>query len=269
MRNKLFLAFITIFLISCTQEEVNNSFLEGTKWYEMTPYEVQYVPQSWFEFSKSTFVFKDASNTYEGSYVLSSLDNTITLAFKNALDKPTEAFIEQAYNDTVIIYDGVTYINKAPTYYTLRKQEDSLITAYINRNNLNILEEEPSDDYLWGEKDYYRVQGYDNFFFHLIKRGKGTPIVANDLVVARYKKFGLIENPDTISNWTTQDQATPVQFHYMNTSECDIISWHLAIRLMKYSDSQCEIIVPSKLGFSEDAVSVLPYVYDLKVKVKQ
>lgn len=74
---------------------------------------------------------------------------------------------------------------------------------------------------------------------------------------------------DTLSYWTTLDQAYPVEFHYMNTSECEIIAWHEAIRLMKYPNSQCEIIVPSKLGDSNAQDSVTPYVYILKIKVKQ
>ena len=43
----------------------------------------------------------------------------------------------------------------------------------------------------------------------------------------------------------------------------------MAVKLMKYTDAQCEIIVPSKLGFTEDQTSVTPYVYILKIKVKQ
>ena len=38
---------------------------------------------------------------------------------------------------------------------------------------------------------------------------------------------------------------------------------------MKYPDSQCEIIVPSKMGFSEEQSTVTPYVYIMKIKVKQ
>jgi hypothetical protein len=37
---------------------------------------------------------------------------------------------------------------------------------------------------------------------------------------------------------------------------------------MKYSDSECEIIVPSKQGFEADEMSVTPYVYILKINVK-
>ena len=170
------------------------------------------------------------------------------------------------------------------TYSRLRDQEDKLIANYISRNNLEIVTTEPDADHVWGEKEYYKVQGVDNFYFHLIERGDSVridsinptqfdtvdlKIIANDLIVVRYKQFGLTENADTLSYWTTLDQTFPYEFHYLNTSECECLGWHYAVRLMKYPDSQCEIIVPSKLGFSSEQSTVTPYVYILKIKVKQ
>lgn len=170
------------------------------------------------------------------------------------------------------------------TYSNLRKQEDKLIANYIRRNGLVIVENEPSSDHVWGPKEFYKVRGYDDLYFRLIERGDSISvdtlesgdsdttdlkIIANDVIIARYKQFGLTENADTLSYWTTLDQAYPYEFHYGNTSECECVAWHVAIRLMKYPDSQCEIIVPSKLGFSAEQSSVTPYVYILKIKVKQ
>lgn len=166
------------------------------------------------------------------------------------------------------------------TYSRLRDQEDKLIANYISRNNLVILDEEPSIDHAWAEKEYYKVKGYDNLYFHLISRGDtvsidtvrqdtvSTKIVANDLIIMRYKRFDLTENADTLDYWTTLEQAYPAEFHYYNTTECECIAWHLAVGLMGYPNSQCEVIVPSKLGFSSDQNTVTPYVYRLKIKVK-
>ena len=170
------------------------------------------------------------------------------------------------------------------TYSRLRDQEDRLIANYISRNNLQIVKEEPSSDHVWGEKEFYKITGVDNCYFHLISRGDSVrydtvsasridtidqKIIANDLIVARYKQFELKENADTMSYWTTLDQAYPREFHFNNTVDCECIGWHVAVKLMKYSDAQCEIIVPSKLGFTEDQTSVTPYVYILKIKIKQ
>ena len=155
------------------------------------------------------------------------------------------------------------------TYSNQRRQEDKLIANYISRKGLTILTEEPAADHVWGEKEFYKVPNYDNFYYRQIVRGDTTQeVVVNDVIVARYKKFGLKEDTDTLSYWTTLDQAYPKTFHYGNLSECEAQAWHLAIRLMKHSDSQCEIIVPSKLGFLDDQNSVEPYVYILKIKVK-
>jgi hypothetical protein len=177
------------------------------------------------------------------------------------------------------------------TYSALRQEEDRLIANYLSRNNINVLEKEPGIDYVWGEKDYYKIPGYDNLYFHLIKRGDSIrldsinpirvdtidmTILRNDVIVTRYKKFGLTENPDTLSYWTTLDQAHPYEFFYGITSGvasgytqiCEAIGWHEAVKLMKYPNSQCQIIVPSKQGFDLDQTSVTPYIYILKIQVK-
>ena len=169
------------------------------------------------------------------------------------------------------------------TYSRLRNQEDKLIASFIKRHQWNVTDKEPADS-IWGVKDYYKVQGYDNFYFHLISRGDSVfidsvsptqidtldqKIIANDLIVCRYKRFALTENADTLDYWTTLNQSYPYEFHYGNTSECECVAWHKAISLMKYPESSCEIIVPSKLGFSDEQNTVTPYVYILKIKVKQ
>ena len=155
------------------------------------------------------------------------------------------------------------------TYSSLRNKEDKLIANYISRQGLHILQEEPALDYEWGEKDFYKVAGYDNFYFHLRHRGDSADIVPNDEIVTRYKKFQLMENADTLSYWTILDQAYPYTFLYGNLSSCEAEAWHVAVRLMKHSDAQCEVLVPSKLGFVDDQSSVTPYMYILKIKVKQ
>ena len=180
---------------------------------------------------------------------------------------------------TVLVLSGCSN----SSYNSLRNAEDKLIANYISRNNLNILKEEPAADYVWGEKDFYKVPDVDDFYFHLRHRGDSEridsvsptrfdtidlEIVAGDLIVLRYKQFELTENADTLSYWTTLDQAYPYEFHYLNTVECEAVGWHLAVKYMKYPDSECEIIQPSKLGFSAEQMSVTPYGYILKIKVK-
>lgn len=157
---------------------------------------------------------------------------------------------------------------KSNTYSNLRKKEKKLIKNYISRKGLNILTAEPAESYVWDEKDYYQVDGYDELYFHLRRRGDSIKVQQNAVIVTRYKKFDLTENPDTLSYWTTMEQAHPYEFQYGNLSSCEAVGWHEAVRLMKYSGSECEIIVPSKQGFEADEMSVTPYVYILKINVK-
>ena len=62
------------------------------------------------------------------------------------------------------------------TYSNLRKKEDKLIANYISRNGLVILDKEPVDGYVWAENEYYKVRGYDNFYYHLIHQGDSVRI---------------------------------------------------------------------------------------------
>ena len=157
---------------------------------------------------------------------------------------------------------------KSNTYSDLRKKEQKLIKNYISRSGLNIINSQPDDDYVWGEKDFYKVSGYDDMYFHLRQRGTGAKVVANDMIVLRYKKFELKENADTLSYWTTLDQPHPYEFQYGNLSSCEAEGFHIAVQLMKYSDSECEIIIPSKQGFEAEQMSVTPYGYIMHIKVK-
>lgn len=157
------------------------------------------------------------------------------------------------------------------SYNAQRKQEDKLIANYISRNNINVLKEEPAEDYQWAENDYLLVPGYDNLYFHLRQRGDTSVagIQAQETVVMRYKKFALTENADTISNWTTLDQAFPAEFDYLNTSTCEAIGWHMAVKYMKYMYAECQLICPSKMGFDADNTAVTPYVYILRMQIKR
>lgn len=167
------------------------------------------------------------------------------------------------------------------TYSSQLKAEKKLIQAYLEREKINVIHEIPEDDKKWGEKDYYQVSGYDNLYFHLVKRGDPIHItasgdtiatdevIATETVVMRYRKYTLDTNADTASYWTVLDSAYPVEFTYLTDYTTAPKAWHAAVGLMKYSESECKIICPSKLGFSEDGNTVTPYGYDLKMKIKR
>lgn len=155
------------------------------------------------------------------------------------------------------------------TYARQLSAEKKLIEEYIKRNGINVIYSEPD---AWGEKDYLKVEGYDNLYFHLVERGTTdtVEVKAADRIVLRYKKYTLEEYSDTISYWGTDDGGYPISFAYADmSSKSACTAWHAAITQMKLSGSTCKIICPSKLGFDEDKNSVTPYGYTLTFRIRR
>lgn len=155
------------------------------------------------------------------------------------------------------------------TYSDDLKKEKALINEYVKREGIRILDEEPA---VWGEKDYLAIEGYDYFYYHLFRQGDtlSAAVKDKDRIVLRYRQYSMDVYADTTSYWTTDDGGYPIEFLYMNTSDTKAcIAWHLAIKQMKYSGSECRIICPSKLGFTNDNYSVIPYVFDLSFKIRR
>ena len=163
---------------------------------------------------------------------------------------------------------------KQNSYAQSLKDEKKLIADYIQRENINIIYEEPQDG-VWGEKDYWDLSstiGYDNFYFHLVNVGDttGAEVKKGDVIVLRYRRYTLDVNPDTISYWTTAQTGYPVEFAYQTDYVTACTGWHYAVKYMKYSGSEAKIINPSKLGFSNaEQSTVTPYGYDMKIIIKR
>ena len=153
-------------------------------------------------------------------------------------------------------------------YSELLKAERKLIEAYIQNEGIIVVDTIPSE---WGEKVYYKDPQYDNFYFHLAQQGDTTQeeLATGETVLLRFKRYTLDEYSDTLYNWSTMDSPEPIKMQYQVTSNNSCTGWHVALKYMKYTDSQCKIICPSKMGFSEENSSVTPYGYDLKIKIKR
>ena len=162
------------------------------------------------------------------------------------------------------------------TYAQLLDDEQALIHGFIVRNNILIVSTFPVDtpwvskgENAWVKngRDVY-VLTSSGLYFHMINPGtsisKGDTLMLKNTVVPRFKQYSLGLPSDTISNWNTVDYPYPSDFTYGDlTQSCK--GFQEAVSYMKRNYSEAKIIVPSKIGFNADMMSVTPYGYDLKI----
>lgn len=157
------------------------------------------------------------------------------------------------------------------TYAELLKEEQNLIDTYIKRNNIQVVTSFPiNTPWVVDGKDVY-VLTTSGLYFHMINPGDKSildTLQLKNLVVPRFKQYTLDVVSDTISNWNTTDYPYPSDFTYGDlTQSCK--AFHEAASYMKRNDSEAKIIVPSKIGFNTELMSVTPLGYDLKIKFKK
>lgn len=166
----------------------------------------------------------------------------------------------------LLLLAGVTSCNQN-SYSSRRKVEDKLIEDFLKRQQINIIYEEPEDS-AWGEKDYLKVPGYDDLYFHLDHPGDTSySVKQGDKVLVRYIRYTLNAVADTARYMTTTEQAYPVEFAYLIDYTTAPVGWHMAVTYMKHSGAACKIICPSKQGFDVDKSSVTPYGYDMQIQI--
>ncbi|MBR1631690.1 MAG: DUF4827 family protein [Paludibacteraceae bacterium] len=153
------------------------------------------------------------------------------------------------------------------TYADELDEEKSQIKDFLKRNNLRTVGVFPADS-VFDEHTFYVSSS--GLYFQMTKKGTSTDTVAAyDEVNIRYKKYALKENPDTISTWTTLEQAYPTSFQYLVSSSNACAAWHEAVGYMRYSGSQARLIVPAEIGFPSDQDPLTPYVYEIKIQIKK
>lgn len=154
------------------------------------------------------------------------------------------------------------------TYSDDLKEEQKLIENFIQRQGIQVVTEEPTE---WGDKVYWKLPDYDNYYFHLVQQGDtaSAELEAKDKVLLRYRQYTLEAYADTVSFWTTLDSPNPVELQYMVSSDASCTGWQIALQYMKYSGAECKIICPSKLGFTDQNSNVIPFGYDMKIQIKR
>lgn len=150
------------------------------------------------------------------------------------------------------------------TYAELLKKESKLIDEYIKRNNINVLTSFPK---VWGENDYVLTES--GLYFHLVDSGSGLDTLEiKDKVIPRYKQYTLGVEPDTISNWSTIHGLYPKTYTFGAQGQPSE-AFQEAFRYMKKNESQAKLIVPSKIGESQNLRSVTPLGYHLKIQIQK
>lgn len=154
------------------------------------------------------------------------------------------------------------------TYADELKAEKALIADFISRNGITVVETKPTT-VPYPDKVYYKTSS--GLYIHIKSVDTSVDTVAtNDLVIFRYMQYTLGTNPDTISYMNTVDSPFPVTFYFNDlTQDQACTGWHEAISLMVYDNAEANIIVPSKLGFSTDEKIVVPYGYDIRIKIRK
>lgn len=161
------------------------------------------------------------------------------------------------------------------TYAELLKDEQSLIDGFIKRNNILVVSTFPTDTpWVKNGRDVYALLP-SGLYFHLINPGDSSTsktytdtLQLKNIVVARYLQYTLAAVADTISNLSTIDYPYPPTFVYGDlTQSCK--AFQEAAYYMKRNDSEAKIIVPSKIGFNADMMSVTPLGFDLIIKIKK
>jgi len=158
------------------------------------------------------------------------------------------------------------------TYSQLLNEEKDLIDGFIKRNNIIVVSGTPTKYTTWEQngRDVY-VLTASGLYFHMINTGDTVPndtLELKNTVVPRFKQYTLGIPSDTISNWTTIDFPYPSDFIYGDaTQSCS--AFQEAASYLKRNNSEAKLIVPSKIGFNADMMSVTPYGYDLKIKFQK
>ncbi len=156
---------------------------------------------------------------------------------------------------------GLASCASSTSYSKELEAEEKLIEQWLQRNNVTLLNEFPEDSlFSWNEMYHFK----DGIYFQMFDKGEGDTMVAGDVIILRYRSSTLEENAIVEDYWTTQDRPYPNEITYgSTTNSCK--GWNAAFEIMKRSGSHARIIVPSKLGFDDS--QVIPYVYEMKIKV--
>ncbi len=164
-----------------------------------------------------------------------------------------------------------TACDNRKSYSELQDEEQAVIQDYIQKNNYQVVNNEPKANE-YGTNVFYKTPS--GIYFHLINEGEMTDSVRNNITVGyRFIEYNLdAQNTVRLKNWEVRDFNDPVSFIYgtSNATTSLGLGLHEAIGLMKYKNSEAKVIVPAFLNtssYSENIDKLTPVIYHLKITV--
>ncbi len=169
-----------------------------------------------------------------------------------------------------LLFSGllISSCNNNITYADELASEQQLITDFIKRNEIKVVDKMPTG-FPWPDKVFFKSKS--GLYFRLTAIGdtvSGDTIEVGDMVVARYLQYTLNEQADTLSNLSTTEFSYPTVFSYLDYAKASP-GWHEAVGYMKRHNSEATVIVYSRLGFSQFNRPATPMGYDLKIKIQK
>lgn len=160
--------------------------------------------------------------------------------------------------------------NKGERYSDLQKKEENIIKEYIDRNNIQVVEEIPET---WGANTYYKTPS--GLYFHLVAEGDKNVTIKKSALSTVYLwtiEHELDEQKTVLSRkWEPADtfDGNPTKFRYGNPYYATMYGTGLyeAIGLMKNKNSVAKIIVPSFLNTDKYSDILKAVGYELKIAV--
>jgi len=151
--------------------------------------------------------------------------------------------------------------------------EKSLIDGFIQRNNIQVVSGTPDSTTVWEKngKSVYLLTA-SGLYFHMVDPGdtanKTDIVVLKNTIVPRYLQYTLGIPSDTVSNLSTIDFPYPTTFVYgdLTNTTASCTGFQEAVSYLKRNYTKCKIIVPSKIGFNANMLTVTPMGYDLSIQ---
>jgi len=168
---------------------------------------------------------------------------------------------------------------KSTNYSALIEKERRDIRQYIADNGITVIHnfsngisKDSVCNFVTPPNHYYSL-GEDSIYFRINAVGiKTQPVELFSEVSVRYIETTL-DGKRSEDYWTTLDLPYPLKVIFgdvptaSSRTNANCAGWQSAIRMMKYSETEAEMIVPSKLGISRNISSVTPCHYRFSFKL--